>query len=105
MTASPREVEAQLLLRAAKQLYDVCAGWNGPEKAMWDALLYNRRLWLILMSAAESNSNPQPLEMRQNIINVGAFVIKQMAEMQIKPDPARLQPLIDINRNLAAGLS
>lgn len=105
MTASPREIEAQLLLRAARQLQDVQISWNGPDKAMWDALLFNRRLWLIFVSAAQADDNPQPREVRQNITNIGVFVIEQMVEMQINPDPTRLKSLIDINCNLAAGLT
>ncbi|HET6838720.1 MAG TPA: flagellar biosynthesis regulator FlaF, partial [Bradyrhizobium sp.] len=79
--------------------------WKGPDKALDKALLFNRRLWSIFMSAAESNDNPQPLEIRQNIANIGVFVMKQTVEMQIAPDPAKLKPLIDINCNIAAGLS
>ncbi|MGY3616464.1 flagellar biosynthesis regulator FlaF [Bradyrhizobium sp. Ai1a-2] len=104
-TASPREIEAQALLKAARQLQEVQANWNGPDKAMQNALLFNRRLWSIFMSAAQANDNPQPLEVRQNITNIGVFVMKQTVEMQINPDPAKLKSLIDINCNLAAGLA
>jgi flagellar protein FlaF len=72
---------------------------------MHKALLYNRRLWSIFMSAAETNDNPQPMQIRQNIANIGVFVLKQTIEMQADPDPAKLKSLIDINCNLAAGLS
>src|SRR2546430_15411764 len=64
-TASPREIEAQALLKAARQLQDVQANWAGPDNNMHQALLFNRRLWSIFMSAAETNDNPQPLEIRQ----------------------------------------
>jgi flagellar protein FlaF len=104
-TASPREIEAQALLKAARQLQEVQTNWNGPDKAMHNALLFNRRLWSIFMSAAQANDNPQPLEVRQNITNIGVFVMKQTVEMQINPDPSKLKSLIDINCNLAAGLS
>ena len=104
-TAHPREIEAQALLKAARQLQDVLANWTGPDKSMHNALLFNRRLWSIFMSAVEANDNPQPLEVRQNIANIGVFVMKQTIEMQMNPDPAKLKPLIDINCNLAAGLS
>jgi flagellar biosynthesis activator protein FlaF len=104
-TASPREIEAQALLKAARQLQEVQANWTGPDKNMHDALLFNRRLWSIFMSAADSDTNQQPLEVRQNIANIGVFVMKQTVDMQINPDPAKLKPLIDINCNLAAGLS
>jgi flagellar protein FlaF len=95
-TAAPREIEAQALLKAARQLQDVQSNWTGPDKNMHNALLFNRRLWSIFMSAAE---------IRQNIANIGVFVMKQTIEMQMNPDPAKLKSLIDINCNLAAGLS
>ncbi len=104
-TGSPREIEAQALLKAARQLLDVQANWVGPDKNMHSALLFNRRLWSIFMSAAETNDNPQPMQIRQNIANIGVFVMKQTVEMQMNPDPAKLKSLIDINCNLAAGLS
>src|SRR6202023_1708226 len=104
-TASPREIEAQALLKAARQLQEVQANWAGPDKNMYNALLFNRRLWSIFMSAVEENDNPQPLEVRQNIANIGVFVLKRTIEIQMDPDPAKLKSLIDINCNIAAGLS
>jgi flagellar protein FlaF len=104
-TASPREIEAQALLKAARHLQDVQNNWVGPDKTMHKALLFNRRLWTIFMSAAEANDNPQPPQVRQNIINIAVFVLSQTVEMQLKPDPAKLKSLIDINCNIAAGLA
>ena len=45
------------------------------------------------------------LEVRQNILNICIFVLKQIVEMQAEPDPAKLKSLIDINCNLAAGIA
>ncbi|CCD89086.1 putative flagellar protein FlaF [Bradyrhizobium sp. ORS 285] len=104
-TASPREIEAQALLKAARQLQEVQANWNGPDRNMYKALLFNRRLWTIFMSAMEAEDNPNPLDIRQNIANIGVFVMKQTIEMQMDPDPAKLKSLIDINCHIAAGLS
>jgi flagellar protein FlaF len=104
-TTSPREIEAQALLKAARQLQEVQSNWNGPDSAMHNALLFNRRLWSIFMSAVEANENPQPIDVRQNIANIGVFVMKQTVDMQLNPDPAKLKSLIDINCNLAAGLA
>ena len=72
---------------------------------MHQALLFNRRLWSIFMSAAQTSENPQPVAVRQNIANIGIFVLNQTVDMQLNPDPAKLKSLIDINCNLAAGLS
>ena len=104
-TAPPREIEAQALLKAAKQLRDVQTNWVGPDKNMHKALLFNRRLWTIFLSAAETNDNPQPLEVRQNIANIGFFVMQRTIEMQMNPDPSKLKSLIEINTNIAAGLA
>ena len=104
-TSSPREIEAQALLKAARQLQEGQVNCAGPGKDLDTALLFNRRLWSIFMSAAQTDENPQPVEVRQNIANIGVFVMKQTVEMQLNPDPAKLKPLIDINCNLAAGLS
>ena len=104
-TASPREIKSQALLKAARQLQQVQSNWAGPGKEMETALLFNRRLWSIFMSAAQTDENPQPIEIRNNITNIGVFVMKQTIDMQLNPDPAKLKSLIDINCNLAAGLS
>jgi len=104
-TAQPREIEAQALLKAARQLQDVQSNWTGPDQKMYKALLFNRRLWSIFLSAVEDNGNQNSMEIRQNIANIGVFVIKHTIEMQMDPDPAKLTSLIDINCNIAAGLS
>ncbi|EKS27545.1 flagellar biosynthesis regulator FlaF [Afipia felis] len=104
-TSSPREIEAQALLKAARKLQDAMSNWDHTDAAVNDALLFNRKLWSILLSAVMSDESPQTIEVRQNIANIGTFVMTQTAEIQIAPNPELLKPLIEINRNLAAGLS
>jgi flagellar protein FlaF len=104
-TASPRELEARALLKAANQLHDVAVNWTGADERLYAALLFNRKLWTIFTSAAVDDANPQPREVRQNIANIGIFVMKQTSEMQVNPDVRKLDALININRNLAAGLA
>jgi len=104
-TAPPREIEAQALLKAARQLQEVQSNWKGPDRSLHRALMFNRRLWSIFMTAAEANDNPNSIEVRQNIANLGLFVLKRTVEIQMEPDPAKLKSLIDINCNIAAGLS
>ena len=104
-SASPREIEAQALLKAAGKLQSVFDQWETSQSSMNEALLFNRKLWSILLGAAISDDNPQAIEVRQNIANIGTFVMAQTLELQLKPERAKLKPLIDINCNLAAGLS
>jgi len=45
------------------------------------------------------------MQVRQNIANIGYFVMQRTIEMQMNPDPVKLKSLIDINCNIAAGLA
>jgi flagellar protein FlaF len=103
--ASPRDIEAQALLKAARQLQDVMTNWEQPDSGLTAALMFNRKLWSIFLSDALRDENPEQIAIRQNIANIGIFVMTQSAALQIKPEYERLQALIDINRNIAAGLS
>src|SRR3569833_141978 len=104
-TTSPREIEAQALLKAARLLQEVQSDWKGSDRNLYKALLFNRRLWTIFMSAIEMGDNPYPIENRKNIANIGGCVMKQTIEIQTYPDPAMLKSLIDIYCHIAAGLS
>src|SRR4051812_7553958 len=104
-TASPREIEAQALLKAARQLQDVVENWSGADSRLTSAILFNRKLWSIFMSDAISDDNPLAAEIRQNIANIGIFVMKETVEIQTNPAPEKLKSLIAINCNIAAGLS
>jgi flagellar biosynthesis activator protein FlaF len=108
-TAGPREIEAQALLKAANKLQDVLNNRDDTGERTKDALLFNRKLWSIFMSdALRDENNPQPLEVRQKIANIGMFVLTQTAALQLNPlnpQPEHFKSLIEINRNLAAGLS
>ena len=104
-TASARDIEAQTLLKAANKLQEAVNNADPLSEQTRQALLYNRKLWTIFLSEAMRENNPQPLEVRQKIANIGVFVLTQTAALQISPQFAHFQPLIEINRNIAAGLS
>jgi len=104
-TSSPRELEADLLLRAAAQLQAVVDKWDGNKgNAYHDALSYNRRLWVILYSAVTTPDNPLPVDARQNVANLGLFIFNETIALTSTADRDRISALIDINRNVAAGL-
>jgi flagellar protein FlaF len=104
-TAAPREIEAQALLKAANKLQDLLNNADTTGERTKDALMFNSKLWSIFMSDALRDENPQPLEVRQKIANIGVFVLTQTAALQLNPQPEHFKSLIEINRNLAAGLS
>jgi flagellar protein FlaF len=102
--ASPRELEASLLLNAASRLQAIGDSWDNRKGELDDALLFNRRLWALFMTAVTQGDSPLPAEIRQNIANLGLFVIKQTTSLLADPRPHPLGSLININRELAAGL-
>jgi flagellar protein FlaF len=102
--ASPRELESDLLLTAASRLQAVRDDWNNKKSQLDEALLYNRQLWMIFIDSITSADHPLPAAIRQNVANLGVFVINQTVSMMTNPKPDQLTPLININRELASGL-
>jgi len=52
----------------------------------------------------QQTENPLPDLIRQNVANLGLFVMNQTISLTAEPRPEKLVPLININRELAAGL-
>ena len=102
--ASPRDLEANLLLKAAARLQAVRDAWPNTKSDLEAALLYNRKLWTIFLDSALNEDSPMPAEIRQNIANLGMFVMKHTLSVTTDPKPERIAPLININREIAAGL-
>ena len=103
-TASPRDIEAKALLMEANKLQAVMTNADATFQEASEALMFNRKLWTIFLSEAQRDENPQPLDVRQNIANIGIFVLSHTAALQISPQRDHFKPLIEINRNIAAGL-
>lgn len=102
--ANPRELEADLLLKAASRLQAVHDSWDGQKPALDEALFYNRKLWSIFLTSVTSPDHPLPAAIRQNVANLGLFVMNQTVSMMTNPRREHLGSLISINRELAAGL-
>jgi flagellar protein FlaF len=101
---SPRELESHILIKAASKLQALKDDWSRAKTDLFPALMYNRKLWTIIVAAMQEPDRPVPDQLRQNILNLGVFVFGQTYETQIAPSPEKLTSLIEINRNLAAGL-
>jgi len=102
--SSPRELEAQLLLRFASRLQSIQDNWSEKKQTLEGALFDNRQLWLVFLTSVTGEENPLPVEIRQNVANLGLFVLNHTISLMTNPQPERLAPLIRINRDLAAGL-
>ena len=103
-TSSPRELEANLLLKAAARLQAVSEAWGVDRDQIDEALLYNRKLWSFFLVSVTQPDNPLPDLVRQNMANLGMFVMNQTLSLMAEPQREKLLPLISINREIAAGL-
>jgi flagellar biosynthesis activator protein FlaF len=103
-TEAPRDREANLLSKAAAHLQIVRDDWEVKKSELEAALLFNRRLWNVFLTSVTRQDNPLPEQVRQNIANLGLFVMNETRELTAEPGPGKLTTLININRQLAAGL-
>lgn len=105
-TGNPRELEAQLLMRAASKLQAVMDGTVTEMPAVLSALRYNRRLWLIFADALGRPENQLPIEIKKNVSSLAVFVLNRSMSLETatEPKPERVGVLININREIAAGL-
>jgi flagellar protein FlaF len=103
-TVSPRVLEANLLSKAATQLQWIRDDWDNRRHELEGALLFNRKLWNVFLASVTGADNPLPRELRQNVANLGLFVMNQTVDMTRDPEARKLDALININRELAAGL-
>ena len=67
VVSNPREHEANLLIKAAKQLQAVKEPFDPRSDKFRDAVTYNRKLWSIFASSVVGDDNPLPDQIKQNI--------------------------------------
>jgi flagellar protein FlaF len=103
-TMSPRDLEASLLIKAAKQLQAVQDEWGTKRAELADALEYNQKLWTVLLGSVTRPENPLPAGIRQNVANLGIFILGQILDVAQDPSAAKIKVLVDLNRELAGGL-
>lgn len=104
VTVRPRDLEASLLLKAASKLQSASEQWAGMSPELDEALTYNRKLWTILMTSVTRPENPLPAPIKQNVANLGIFIINHTMGLLGDPKPEKMRVLISINREIAAGL-
>lgn len=105
-TPDQRELEARVLIKAAKNMQTLRDDWeNVTPDLLDDVLRYNRQIWLMFVDTAMEDGNPdRPTELRKNIANLGTFIFNHSIELLANPAKEKLDILIDINREIAAGL-
>lgn len=103
-TASPRDLEASLLLQAAAKLQTVHDSWPNKPADFKEALLFNRRLWTVFLDSVMQDDNKLPKQVRENVRRLGMFVMTETFAAMTKPTLNQLEAMIRVNRGIAVGL-
>ena len=105
-TRSGREVEAAVLTKAAVRLKECQDNWDAPDREhrLDEALKYNQRIWSIFQSELSREDHEIPKKLRLDIMRLAEFIDRRIFETMAFPEPEKLNIVIDINNNLAAGL-
>ena len=105
-TNSGREIEAIVLTKAAERLVDCRNNWEREDRdvRLDEALKFNQQIWTIFQTELGKEENPLPKTLKNNMLKLSTFVDKRILESMASPAPEKLTAIIDINRNIAAGL-
>ncbi|WMT85731.1 flagellar biosynthesis regulator FlaF [Pelagibacterium sp. 26DY04] len=103
-TADPRTLESNLLARSASHLQAIRDTWPERLDELDEALNKNRKIWSIFVQSVTNDDHPLPAPVRQNVANLGIFVMGQTYEVMATRNPSKLDALININRQISAGL-
>jgi len=93
-----RQLEADAFLHAARSL-------NSPSSAARvKGLRFTHMLWTTLQADLSSASNKLPKGLKVDLLNLSLYVDKEISRTLNNPMNIKPAGLIEINRNLAAGL-
>jgi len=106
VTGSGREIEAAVLTKAAMKLKECQKNWDAVDRndRLEEALKFNQKVWSIFQSELTNEDHSMPVELRQNLLRLGGFIDRRIFETMANPSPEKLDMIININCNLAAGL-
>lgn len=105
-TMTGRETEARVLTNAAIKLKECQQNWNEEDikKRLDAALRYNQKVWSVFQVELESDDNPLPVKIRQNLLKLIGFIDQRIFDTMAFPEPEKLTMMIKINENIATGL-
>lgn len=105
-TISGRETEARVLTEAALKLKKCQDNWGNTDldAQLDEALRYNQKIWSLFQGELGQEDNPLPGKLKIDILRLAAFIDKRIFEVMAFPSPEKLNIIININQNIAAGL-
>ncbi len=105
-TVSGRDLEATILTKAARKLKACQDNWQSANlnEKLDEALRFNQKIWSIFQGELSRDDNPLPAQLKLNLFNLSRFIDRRILETMASPAPEKLNIIIDINNNIAAGL-
>jgi flagellar biosynthesis activator protein FlaF len=104
-TISGRETEARVLTQAAIKLQACQKNWqDGNFEELNVALKYNQKVWSIFQSELAKSDNPLSTQIKSDLLKLAGFIDRRIFETMSFPSPEKLDIIIKINQNIAAGL-
>jgi flagellar protein FlaF len=100
---SPRDTEYRLFAQVTQALIEANKARRSNIPKLVDALDWNRRLWSALAVDCAAAGNKHPDALRAQIISLSLWVSRFSSEAA--GTGASLDPLIDVNKAIMAGLS
>jgi flagellar protein FlaF len=96
-TMSGREIEAAVLTKAARKLKDCQDSWDANDRD-------EKLVWSIFQGELKKEDNPLNRKLRADLLRLSAFIDRRIFETIAEPSPEKLNIVININNNIAAGL-
>ena len=105
---NPSYNEAWSLIESARRIAGVVQYGDfteaGDRRKIRDAIRLNLRIWTIIQAEQTAGDNQLPEPIRQNILTLCKFIDKHSVDAMVEPTAEKAVVLININRNIAAGL-
>lgn len=102
-SAPPQATEGYALIELARRLDDAAKTPEDVQKIR-EIVRLNWRVWTIFQAELVHPDCQTPNPIRENLINLSNFIDKRSAELIGTPEAAKLSVLVNINRQIGAGL-
>jgi flagellar protein FlaF len=105
-TLSGRELEASVLTRAGLMLKTVQDNWGAADRdvKLLEAVKFNQKVWSFFQAELSDPENPLPKKLREDILSLSVFIDKRLFDVLAYPEKDKLNIVIEIDFNIAAGL-
>ncbi len=100
VTESPRQTEYRLFAMVTSALRETA---GEPGKEMFDAVDWNRRLWLTLQADLSNDENQLPDDLKARLISLALWVDRHSAG--VLRGQFNVDALINVNRAIMDGLA